>query len=361
MEKIKVGVIGATGMVGQNYIHLLNNHPWFEVAFVAASPKSAGKPYCDSVSGRWHMNEDIPEEIRNLEVDDANRVENALGKCSLIFSAVEMDKQAIVKLESEYAQRGIIVVSNNSAHRLTQDVPVLIPEINHQHLGVIPLQQKNHNWEQGFIVVKPNCSVQSYMTPIYALMEAGYSINRLIVTTLQAVSGAGYPGPSSLDMIDNIIPFIKDEEEKSEREPLKILGNIKDGAIVDDDSIQISAHCNRVPVTDGHSACVSMQLSNRKPEIQEIKEIWRNFKSVPQKLELPFAPRNPIIYHEDNDRPQPRKDRDADKGMAVSVGRLRECNVFDYRFVGLSHNTIRGAAGGAILIAESLKAKGFIL
>ena len=361
MEKIKVGVIGATGMVGQNYINLLNNHPWFEVVFVAASPKSAGKRYCDAVSGRWYMTEDIPEGIRNLQVEDANRVENAMGKCSLIFSAVEMEKQAIVELEPDYAQRGIIVVSNNSAHRHTQDVPVLIPEINHHHLEIISQQQKNHNWEQGFIVVKPNCSVQSYMTPIYALMEAGYSINNLIVTTLQAVSGAGYPGPSSLDMIDNIIPFIKGEEEKSEKEPLKILGNIVDGAVVYNDSIKISAHCNRVPVTDGHTACVSMQFSNKKPEIEEIKELWKNFKSVPQELELPTAPHNPIIYHEDIDRPQPRKDRDADKGMAVSVGRLRECNVFDYRFVGLSHNTIRGAAGGAILIAELLKARGFIL
>jgi aspartate-semialdehyde dehydrogenase len=361
MGKIKVGVIGATGMVGQNYIHLLNNHPWFEVIFVAASPKSEGKRYCDAVSGRWYMTEGIPEGIRNLHVEDANRVENAVGKCSLIFSAVEMEKKAIVELESEYARQGVIVVSNNSAHRHTRDVPVLIPEINHHHLEIVSQQRKNHDWEKGFILVKPNCSVQSYMTPIYALMEAGYSVNHLIVTTLQAVSGAGYPGPSSLDMIDNIIPFINGEEEKSEKEPLKILGNIVDGAFVYNDAIKISAHCNRVPVTDGHIACVSMQFFNGKPEIKEIKELWRNFKSVPQELELPTAPQNPIIYHADIDRPQPQKDRDADKGMAVSVGRLRECNVFDYRFVGLSHNTIRGAAGGAILIAELLKARGFIL
>ena len=361
MGKIRVGVIGATGMVGQNYIRLLNNHPWFEVVFVAASPRSAGKRYYDAVSGRWHMDEDIPEGIRILQVEDANRVENAVRKCSLIFSAVEMEKQAILELESEYARRGVIVVSNNSAHRYTKDVPVLIPEINHHHLKIISQQQQNHNWEQGFILVKPNCSVQSYMIPLYALIEAGYSIKNLIVTTLQAVSGAGYPGPSSLDMIDNVIPFIKGEEEKSEKEPLKILGNVVDGAIVYNGSMKISAHCNRVSVTDGHSACVSMQFSSKKPELEEIKELWRSFKSVPQALELPTAPRNPIIYHEDIDRPQPRKDRDADKGMAVSVGRLRECNVFDYRFVGLSHNTIRGAAGGAILIAELLKAKGFIL
>ena len=361
MGKIQVGVIGATGMVGQNYIHLLNKHPWFEVMFVAASPKSAGKRYCEAVAGRWYMPEDIPEGIRNLKVEDANRVENAMGECSLIFSAVEMEKKAILELESEYAYRGIIIVSNNSAHRHTRDVPVLIPEINHHHLDIISQQQKNHNWERGFIVVKPNCSVQSYMIPIYALMGAGYSINKLIVTTLQSLSGAGYPGPSSLDMIDNIIPFINGEEEKSEREPLKILGNIVNGAFVYNDVIKISAHCNRVPVTDGHTACVSMQFSNGKPEMEEIKELWSNFKSVPQELELPTAPRNPIIFHEDIDRPQPKKDRDADKGMAISVGRLRKCNVFDYRFVGLSHNTVRGAAGGAILIAELLKAKGFIL
>lgn len=359
-EKLKVGVIGATGMVGQNYVRLLSNHPWFEVAYVAASPRSAGKRYSDAVAGRWHMIEDIPEEVKELTVQDANIVENAVGKCSIIFSAVEMDNETVKELESKYASMDFAVVSNNKAHRHTDDVPVIIPEINFDHLEIIPEQRKNNNWDKGLLVVKPNCSVQSYMTPIFALMEAGYQVNCMIIATLQAVSGAGYPGPGSIDMVDNIIPYIGGEEEKSEIEPQKVWGKVENGKIVYNDSIAISAHCNRVPVTDGHSACVSVKFEGKKPEIEEIKELWHNFKSIPQELKLPFAPECPIIYREEKDRPQPRKDRNADKAMAVTVGRLRECNVFDYRFVGLSHNTIRGAAGGAILIAELLKAKGFI-
>jgi aspartate-semialdehyde dehydrogenase len=252
------------------------------------------------------------------------------------------------------------VVSNNSAHRHTPDVPVLIPEINPGHLEIIPLQQKNRGWSRGFVVVKPNCSVQSYMAPIHALREAGFPVARAIVATLQAVSGAGYPGHASIDMTDNIIPFINGEEEKSEVEPLKIFGTIEDGQFVEDGSIRISAHCNRVPVIDGHLACVSLEFASRKPSLAEIREIWLAYRSVPQELGLPFAPDRPILVREENNRPQPRKDRDADKGMAVSVGRLRSCNVFDCRFVGLSHNTVRGAAGGGILNAELLKAKGYL-
>lgn len=360
VEKLKVGVIGATGMVGQNYVRLLGNHPWFEVVYLAASPASAGKRYHDAVAGRWHMLEDVPENVRDIKVEDANIVDSAIGRCALVFSAVEMEKHAVASLELEYAKKGFAIVSNNSAHRHTEDVPVLIPEINADHLSIIPEQQKKHGWGKGFITVKPNCSIQSYMLPLYALIRAGYKIDKLIVTTLQALSGAGYPGPSALDLIDNIIPYIGGEEEKSEIEPKKILGKIHNGKFVYDDTIMISAHCNRVPVTDGHTACVSLQFSGKKPEINEIIEVWQDFRSLPQELKLPSAPVHPLIYRQETDRPQPRNDRNAGEGMAVSVGRLRKCNVFDYRFIGLHHNTIRGAAGGAILIAELLKAQGFV-
>jgi aspartate-semialdehyde dehydrogenase len=359
-KKLKVGVIGATGMIGQNYLRLLSRHPWFEVVYLAASPNSAGKKYADAVAGRWHMKEDIPDEFRDVVVEDAGNVSKAVGKCRLVFSAVEMDKKAIMALEEEYAGRGFAVVSNNSAHRNTEDVPVMVPEINHSHLDIIPQQQKKRGWKQGFIVVKPNCSIQSFMLPLYALIKAGYPVDRMIVTTLQAVSGAGYPGPASIDMIDNVLPYISGEEEKSEVEPAKILGRIEGGRVVPDESIRISAHCNRVAVSDGHTACVSLKFSDKKPDMDEVIGIWRNFTSLPQELKLPSAPVPPIIYRDEIDRPQPRKDRDAGGGMAVTVGRLRECNVFDYRFVGLHHNTVRGAAGGSILTAELLMARGLL-
>lgn len=360
MEKISVGVIGATGMVGQNFIRLLHNHPWFQVTYVAASPRSAGKTYTEAVAGRWVMDGEIPDDVKNLIVGNASNVEGAKAHCALVFSAIDLDKQAVRDLEDLYASNDIPVVSNNSAHRWTPDVPMMIPEVNPGHVEIIPLQRKNRGWNKGFIAVKPNCSLQSYMTPVYALMAAGYPVDSMIITTLQAVSGAGYPGPGSIDMIDNIVPLIKGEEEKSEREPLKILGRIEDGKIVDDDSLKISAHCNRVPVSDGHTACVSLKFKAQKPTIAEILNIWNAFQAEPQELNLPFAPERPIIYREEPDRPQPRKDRNADKAMAVTVGRLRECPVFDYRFVALSHNTIRGAAGGGILSAELIKAKGYL-
>lgn len=359
-RKLKVGILGATGMIGQNYLRLLNNHPWFEVVYLAASPSSAGKKYCDAVAGRWHMRENIPENFKDIVVEDANIVEKAIGKCQLVFSAVEMDKQAIAALEAEYARQGLAVVSNNSAHRNTEDVPVMIPEINPDHLNIIPEQQKKHGWSKGFIVVKPNCSIQSYMLPIYALLKAGYSIDKMIATTLQALSGAGYPGPSAIDLVDNINPYIPGEEEKSEVEPRKILGKIKNGKFVLDESIKISAHCNRVSVSDGHTACVSIQFAGKRPTMDEVINIWRNFTALPQELKLPSAPIPPMIYREEIDRPQPQKDRDAGNGMAITLGRLRKCNVFDYRFVGLHHNTVRGAAGGSILTAELLKAKEFV-
>ncbi len=359
-KKLKVGVIGATGMVGQNYLRLLKNHPWFEVVYLAASPNSAGKRYAEAVEGRWHMREDIPAAYRDIVVEDASLVDKALGKCSLIFSAVEMDKKDILRVESEYAAKGFAVVSNNSAHRATEDVPMMIPEINPEHLNIIPEQQKKRGWNKGFLVVKPNCSIQSYMIPVYALMKAGYTIDKMILTTLQAVSGAGYPGPASIDLIDSIVPFISGEEEKSEVEPRKIFGKIAGGKIVPDENIKISAHCNRVPVTDGHTACVSLQFAGKKPELDEIIRIWKNFTSLPQELKLPTAPIPCMIYRDEPNRPQPQKDRDAGNGQAITVGRLRKCNVFDIRFVGLHHNTVRGAAGGAILTAELLKAKGLV-
>jgi aspartate-semialdehyde dehydrogenase len=359
-KKLKVGVIGATGMIGQVYLKLLSRHPWFEVVYLAASPNSAGKKYADAVAGRWHMTEDIPKAYRDIVVEDASNVSKAIGKCRLIFSAVEMDKKAILALEEDYAGKGFAVVSNNSAHRQTDDVPVMVPEINHSHLDIIPLQRKKRGWKDGLLVVKPNCSIQSYMLPIYALIRAGYPIDKMILATLQAVSGAGYPGPASIDLIDNVLPTLAGEEDKSEVEPAKILGRIEGNKIIPDASIKISAHCNRVPVSDGHIACVSLQFAGKKPEMDEVISIWRNFTSLPQELKLPSAPVPPIIYRDEPDRPQPSKDRDAGNGMAITVGRLRPCNVFDYRFVGLHHNTVRGAAGGSILTAELLVAKGLV-
>jgi aspartate-semialdehyde dehydrogenase len=360
MEKMNVGVIGATGMVGQNYLRLLKDHPWFQVTHVSASPRSAGKTYAEAVAGRWVMDEDIPANIANLIVGDASNVEEAKLKCELVFSAVDMDKQAVRELEEAYAANDIPVVSNNSAHRWTEDVPMFIPEVNPHHADIIPFQRQNRGWSKGLIAVKPNCSLQSYLPAVYPLMEAGYRVEAMFVATLQAVSGAGYPGPGSIDMIDNIIPFIGGEEKKTEQEPLKILGSIEDGKFVNDDSVKVTAHCNRVPVIDGHTACVSLKFQGDAPSLDEILEIWRTFEGEPQRLDLPFAPKPCIIYREEKDRPQPRKDRDAGFGMGITVGRLRECPLLDIRFVALSHNTIRGAAGGAILSAELLKAKGHL-
>jgi aspartate-semialdehyde dehydrogenase len=360
-KKIKVGVLGATGMIGQNYLRLLSGHPWFEVAYLAASPNSAGKKYAEAVAGRWHMRDDMPPQFRDIVVEDASKVDKAAGKCRLIFSAVEMDKSSILSLEAEYAGRGLVVVSNNSAHRGTEDVPVMIPEINPEHLDIIAAQRRQRGWKDGLLVVKPNCSIQSYMIPIYALIKAGYPIESMVLATLQAVSGAGYPGPASIDLIDNVLPSLAGEEDKSEIEPLKILGKVAGGKIVPEGDLRISAHCNRVPVSDGHIACVSLKFAGKKkPSMDEVIGIWRNFTAEPQALKLPTAPVPPLIYRDEPDRPQPQKDRDAGNGMAVTVGRLRKCNVFDYRFVGLHHNTVRGAAGGAILTAELLVAKGFV-
>ena len=286
----------------------------------------------------------------------------AEGKCRFVFSALEMDKDAIKKLEEEYASSDIPVVSNASANRWTEDVPMLIPEINSEHTDIIAAQKKRHGWNKGFIAVKPNCSLQSYMAPIFALIKAGYPVKRMIVTTLQAVSGAGYPGVPSFDMIDNIVPYIGGEEEKTEKECLKILGTVRNGKIENAAAPVVAAHCNRVPVIDGHTACVSLEFDlpqKDKPSLERIESVWTSFRSVPQELKLPSAPVQPIRVRHETNRPQPARDRDTDKGMAVTVGRLRECPVFDIRFVALSHNTKRGAALGGILNAELLYAKGF--
>ena len=364
MTKIPVGVLGATGMVGQQYIYLLKNHPWFEVRFLAASPRSAEKKFKDAAAGRIHFH-GIAEAFGDITVADANDVSKATaaakaGNCAFVFSALEMGKDEIHSLEESYAAAGIPVISNASAHRWTNDVPVLVAEVNPHHTDIIPMQQKKRGWDKGFIIVKPNCSIQSYTTPLYALIRAGYEVKRLIVSTLQAVSGAGYPGVPSLDMIDNIVPYIGGEEEKSELEPLKILGSIENGVFKNSEFPKISAHCNRVPVSDGHTACVSVEFGAKKPSVEEVKEIWASFKGVPQELKLPMAPERPIILREESNRPQPKKDRDTDKAMAITIGRVRPCNVFDLRFVGLSHNTVRGAAGGGILNAELLKSKGYL-
>ena len=361
-NKITVGVLGATGMVGQRYIYLLKDHPWFEVTYVAASPRSAGKTYREAVASRWLIGSDIPASVADLMVEDASNVEAAKGKCAFVFSALEMDKDAIKALEAAYAAANIPVVSNASANRWTPDVPMLIPEINPQHTDIIAAQKKHHGWDKGFVAVKPNCSLQSYMMPIFALQQAGYPVKRMIVTTLQATSGAGYPGVPSFDMIDNIVPYIGGEEEKTEKEVLKILGTVQGDEIVNAAGPLVAAHCNRVPVIDGHTACVSLEFdlpADKKPSLEEIEKIWTSFTALPQKLQLPSAPVQPIIVRHEENRPQPRRDRENDKGMAVTIGRLRSCPVFDIRFVALSHNTKRGAALGGILNAELLKAQGF--
>lgn len=360
-KKIPVGILGATGMVGQNYIRLLENHPWFEVTFVAASSRSAGMTYKDAVATRWQMDVPLPESVASLIVHDASDVAYAKEHCSFVFSALEMDtKEDVQNIEKMYAAAGFPVVSNASAHRSVGDVPMLIPEVNAHHLAMIPLQKKHYGWDSGFILTKPNCSLQSYVTPLWALMQAGFPIEKVVVTTLQALSGAGYPGVASLDVVDNIVPYIGGEEEKTEKEPLKIFGKIENEQFVECGDIKISATCTRVPVIDGHTACVSVKFRDAVPSLEEIKKIWLTFRALPQEKALPFAPTQPILYREEENRPQPRKDRNTENGMAVVVGRLRSCSVFDIKFIGLSHNTVRGAAGGGILNAELLVSEGYI-
>ena len=358
MEKIKVGILGATGMVGQIYVNRLSNHPDFEITYLAASPESAGKTYEIAVRDKWTLDSDMPESVRNLVVGDANKIDDTIGKCQILFSACEFDKGKTRLMENIYATLGFLVISNDSAHRWTEDIPMIIPEVNHSHLRIIDEQRKKHTGN-GFIVVKPNCSLQSYLTPIYALNKAGYEVDRLIVKTMQATSGAGLKLPA-LRMIDNVETHIEGENEKSENEPLKILGTIENGRIVNYSGMRISAQCNRVNVTHGHTALCSAGFRDKAPRLEEIIDIWNNFRSLPQELQLHSAPENPLIYTSEKGRPQPRKDRNNGNGMSITLGNLRKDNVLDIQFVGLSHNTIRGAAGGAILIAALLKARGYL-
>ncbi|MSS70240.1 MAG: aspartate-semialdehyde dehydrogenase [Candidatus Latescibacteria bacterium] len=357
MQKLRVGVLGGTGMVGQQFISLLADHPWFEVVSVSASERSAGRPYREAVKGRWVMKKEIPAGAADLVVRNVNEIDRIAGEVDFVFSALDMDKEAIKTLEDTYARREIPVVSNNSAHRWTPDVPMVIPEINPEHLDVIPAQRKRLGVKRGFVTVKPNCSLQPYVPAFHALAE--FKAVKASVCTYQAISGAGKTFETWPEMVDNIIPFIGGEEEKSEKEPLKIWGKVADGRIVNADLPVISAQCIRVPVSDGHLAAVSVSFE-RKPPKGEILERWRTFEGKPQRLGLPSAPKPFLIYFDEENRPQTRLDRDAGNGMAVTLGRLREDHLFDYQFVALSHNTVRGAAGGAILTAELLKAEGYL-
>lgn len=356
MTRIPVGILGATGVVGQQYIQLLADHPWFEVTFLASSHRSANQTYGHAVAGRWRQPQGIPPDIANLTVHTLDALEVARQRCRLVFSAVGSD--IAERYEERYAQAGLGVVSNASFHRRDPDVPMIIPEINSDHLDILAIQKRRRQWSTGFIAVKPNCSIQSYLIPLWPLYQR-FGLDKVMVTTLQAVSGAGYPGVSALDITDNVIPYISGEEEKSEWEPLKVLGHIQGDQIVNAGDITISAHCNRVPVCDGHMACVSVAFKE-KPASEDILAAWLDFRGEPQTLDLPLAPPRPILYDGNADRPQPRLDRDAGNGMAVTVGRLRPCPLLHYRFVGLSHNAVRGAAGGGVLIAELLAKQQYV-
>ncbi len=358
-EKIQVGILGATGMVGQNYVVLLENHPWFELSFLAASERSAGKTYGEGVSTRWRMESPLPEKTGKLPVYAVGDIEAARGKCSLLFSAFSADKETTRRVERDYAAAGFPVVSNNSAHRLTENVPILMPEVNPDLLEIIPRQQKREGWTKGFLVTKPNCGVQSYVLPLAVLRRAGFSIGEVITTNLQALSGAGYPGQSALDVIDNLIA-LPSEEEKAFCEPQKIFGRIEGDRIVSDENLSISSNCLRVPVVHGHTSCVWFSVEGRQPEIGELEDLFRRFKGEPQERDLPSAPRPAVRYFPGDFHPQPRLDRDACGGMAVTVGRLGKSPVLGYRFTALSHNTRRGAAGGAVLTAELLLSRGLI-
>jgi len=361
-SKIAVGILGATGVVGQNYLRLLADHPWFEIKDLAASSRSAGNTYEQAVGERWLMDSPMPEKFKNIPVRDVTDYASIPNDVKLFFSATELgDKQATRDFEFAYAEQGYPVVSNSSANRWTSDVPMVIPEINGDHLEILQIQQKNRKFpDSGFVAVKPNCSVQSYLVAIHALREAGYPIKEILVNTLQALSGAGYRGLTAPEMQDTVNPLIPGEEEKTEREPSKILGRIDRDAIVPDDSIKISAFCTRVPVVDGHTALVYLNFSEAVPTIAEIKDIWSKYSAEPQSKQLPSAPQPPILVMEETDRPQVKLDVDNGNGMAITIGRLEEDKFFDIRFVALSHNTVRGAAGGAILTAELLVNNGYI-
>ena len=357
MEKLKVGILGGTGMVGQRFISLLENHPWFEVTTIAASPRSAGKTYEEAVGDRWKMLTPMPESVKKIIVKDVTEVEKVASEVDFCFSAVDMTKDEIRKIEEEYAKTETPVVSNNSAHRWTKDVPMVIPEINSDHIRLIEDQKKRLGTKRGFICVKPNCSIQSYTPALWAWSE--FEPYEVVATTYQAISGAGKTFKDWPEMIENVIPFISGEEEKSEQEPLRILGKYENGEIVKKDGLVITTQCIRVPVLDGHTAAVFVKFK-KKPTKEQLIDALRNAKGRPQELKLPSAPTNFIQYLEEDNRPQVKADVNFEHGMGISIGRLREDFVYDYKFVGLSHNTVRGAAGGAVLCAELLKAEGYI-
>ena len=356
MNKMKVGVVGATGMVGQRFLTLLENHPYFEVVALAASARSAGKTYREAVGNRWKMATPMPEKYADMIVYDAQDIATMGSMVSFVFCAVDMKKDEIRALEEAYAKAEIPVVSNNSAHRWTPDVPMVIPEINPEHLEVIKSQRERLGTKRGFIAVKPNCSIQAYVPELTPLRK--YGIKEVVATTYQAISGAGKTFNEWPEMIDNIIPYIGGEEEKSEQEPLRVWGKVENGEIVKANDTVITTQCIRVPVTDGHTAAVFVKFEN-KPTKEEILEAWKSFRGLPQELELPSAPAQFITYFEEDNRPQAKLDRDIYGGMGVTAGRLREDALYDYKFVGLSHNTLRGAAGGAVLIAELLFRLGY--
>ena len=357
-EKLKVGVLGATGMVGQRFVTLLENHPWFELVTVAASAHSAGKTYEEAVGDRWKMETPMPEFVKNMVVKDVSDVENVAKDVDFVFSAVNMSKDEIRAIEEEYAKTETPVVSNNSAHRWTPDVPMVIPEINPQHYEVIKDQRKRLGTTRGFIAVKPNCSIQAYTPCLAAWME--FEPREVIVSTYQAISGAGKTLKDWPEMIGNIIPFISGEEEKSEQEPLKVFGHIEDGKIVKlDNGLRITSQCIRVPVLNGHTATVFVNFA-KKPTKEQLIEKLESFSGEPQRLGLPHAPKQFIQYRTEPDRPQVKLDVDYEGGMGITIGRLREDSIFDWKFVGLAHNTLRGAAGGALESAEMLKAIGYI-
>ena len=344
-QKLRVGILGATGMVGQRFISLLENHPWYEVVTVAASPRSAGKTYEEAVGDRWKMKTPMPEAVKKLVVANVNEVEKVAADVDFVFSAVDMTKEEIKAIEDAYAKTETPVVSNNSAHRWTKDVPMVVPEINPEHFEVIEAQKKRLGTERGFVAVKPNCSIQSYAPVLTAWKE--FEPTEVVATTYQAISGAGKTFKDWPEMVENIIPFIGGEEEKSEQEPLRIWGKVVDGEIVKADGPVITTQCIRVPVLDGHTAAVFVRFA-KKPTKEQLIEKLVNFKGLPQELELPSAPKQFIQYLEEDNRPQVQLDVNFENGMGISVGRLREDSVYDFKFVGLSHNTVRGAAGGAI-------------
>ena len=357
MKQYKVGVVGATGMVGQRFITLLENHPWFKLTALAASARSAGKTYEDAVGSRWLMKTPMPEAVKKMVVLDASKVEEVAAQVDFVFCAVNMKKDEIKALEEAYAKAECPVVSNNSAHRMTPDVPMVVPEINADHLEIIPAQRKRLGTKRGFIAVKSNCSLQSYVPALHPLMK-DFGVSKALVCTYQAISGAGKTFDRMPEIVDNVIPYIGGEEEKSEREPLKLWGHIDGDKIVPATAPSITAQCLRVPVSDGHMGAVFVSF-DKKPTKEEILKTWKEFHGPAQDLDLPSAPKQFLHYFEEDDRPQPKLDRMIENGMAVSIGRLREDTQYDYKFVCLSHNTLRGAAGGAVLLAELLAVKGY--